>query len=156
MSAPLRPLTVITGGGRGIGAAAALHLARRGHDLVVGYLGNAASAQRVAAAAHAAGVRALAVPAEVADEAAVAELFDTAAGLGQVTGLVNNAGLTAHIGDLADTPVAVIRRVVEVNLIGALLCARRAAQVMSTSRGGPGGGIVNVSSAAATLGSPQG
>jgi len=155
MPAPTRPLTVITGGGRGIGAATAVHLARRGHDLVVGYLGDAASAQRVTATAHAAGVRAVAVPAEVADEDAVAELFDAAAELGQVTGLVNNAGLTAHIGDLADTPVAVIRRVVEVNLVGALLCARRAAQVMSTSRGGPGGGIVNVSSAAATLGSPH-
>ena len=155
MPAPTRPLTVVTGGGRGIGAATAVHLARHGHDLVVGYLGDAASAQRVAATAHAAGVRAVAVPAEVADEDAVAELFDAAAELGQVTGLVNNAGLTAHIGDLADTPVAVIRRVVEVNLVGALLCARRAAQVMSTSRGGPGGGIVNVSSAAATLGSPH-
>lgn len=72
-----------------------------------------------------------------------------------MTGLVNKAGLTADIGDLADTPVAVIRRIVEVNLIGALLCARRAAQVMSTTRGGPGGAIVNVSSAAATLGSPH-
>ncbi len=155
MPAPPRPLTVITGGGRGIGAATAIHLARSGHDLVVGYLGDAASAEQVTATARAAGVRALAVPAEVADEDAVTELFDAAAELGEVTGLVNNAGLTAHIGDLADTPVAVIRRVVEVNLVGALLCARRAAQVMSTTRGGPGGAIVNVSSAAATLGSPH-
>lgn len=69
-----------------------------------------------------------------------------------MTGLVNNAGLTAHIGDLTSTPVSVVRRVVEVNLVGALLCARRAAQVMSTSRGGAGGAIDNVSSAAATLG----
>jgi len=155
MPAPPRPLTVITGGGRGIGAATAIHLARRGHDLVVGYLGDAVSAERVTTTARAAGVQALAVPAEVADEDAVTKLFDAAAKLGEVTGLVNNAGLTAHIGDLADTPVAVIRRVVEVNLVGALLCARRAAQVMSTTRGGPGGAIVNVSSAAATLGSPH-
>ncbi len=153
MPTPPRPLTVITGGGRGIGAATASHLAKRGHDIVVGYLGDSGSAEQVTAAARAAGVRAIAVPGDVADEDAVAELFRAAAGLGAVTGLVNNAGLTAHIGDLADTPVAVIRRVVEVNLLGALLCARRAAQVMSTSRGGPGGVIVNVSSAAATLGS---
>ena len=68
---------------------------------------------------------------------------------------MNNAGVTAHIGDLADTPVPTVRRVVEVNLIGPLLCARRAAEVMSTARGGAGGSIVNVSSAAATLGSPH-
>lgn len=70
-----------------------------------------------------------------------------------MTCLVNNAGATLHIGDLADTPVATIRSVVEVNLVGAILCARRAAQLMSTRRGGGGGSIVNVSSAAATLGS---
>jgi glucose 1-dehydrogenase len=98
-------------------------------------------------------VRALAIKADVGDADDVDQLFEAAAELGPVTGLVNNAGLTAHIGDLADTPVAVIREVVEVNLIGAVLCARRAAQVMSTARGGLGGAIVNVSSAAATLGS---
>ncbi|MEJ7757859.1 MAG: SDR family oxidoreductase [Nocardioidaceae bacterium] len=72
-----------------------------------------------------------------------------------MTGLVNNAGVTAHIADLADTPVAVVRQVVEVNLVGAIICARRAAQVLSTRRGGAGGAVVNVSSAAATLGSPH-
>jgi len=101
MPAPPRPLTIITGGGRGIGAATAIHLARRGHDLVVGYLGDAGSAEQVTTNARAAGVRALAVPADVADEDAVTELFDAAAELGAVNGLVNNAGLTAHIGDLA-------------------------------------------------------
>lgn len=149
-----RPLTIVTGGGRGIGAATATHLAVSGHDLVVGYLSDRSSADRVVAAAHAAGARAIAVPGDVADTDDVVRLFDAAAELGPVTGLVNNAGLTGHIGDLAATPVAVLRRVVEVNLVGALLCARRAAQVMSTSRSGAGGAIVNVSSAAATLGSP--
>ena len=67
--------------------------------------------------------------------------------------LVNNAGATLHIGDLADTPVATIKAVIDVNLLSVILCARRAAQVMSTNRGGAGGAIVNVSSAAATLGS---
>lgn len=148
-----RPLTLATGGGRGIGAATVLHLAGHGHDVVVGYLGNHACAERVVGAARAAGARALAVSGDVANDDDVARLFAAAAELGQITGLVNNAGLTAHIGDLADTPVAVVRQVVEVNLLGVLLCARRAAQVMSTSRGGSGGAIVNVSSGAATLGS---
>lgn len=73
--------------------------------------------------------------------------------LGSVTSVVNNAGATLHIGDLADTPTAMIRAVIDVNLLGAILCSRRAAQLMSTARGGSGGAIVNVSSAAATLGS---
>jgi NAD(P)-dependent dehydrogenase (short-subunit alcohol dehydrogenase family) len=76
-----------------------------------------------------------------------------AAELGPVTGLVANAGLTGHIGALADTPVQIVRRVIDVNLTGAVLCALMAAMVMSTARGGGGGAIVSVSSAAATLGS---
>jgi NAD(P)-dependent dehydrogenase (short-subunit alcohol dehydrogenase family) len=153
MAISARPLTIISGGGRGIGAATALHLARSGHDVVLGYLEDQSSAEQVVAAARAAGARALAVAGDVADHDDVNTLFAAAASLGTVTGLVNNAGLTAHIGDLADTPVPVLRRVVDVNLVGALLCARRAAQLMSTARGGSGGAIVNVSSAAATLGS---
>jgi glucose 1-dehydrogenase len=99
------------------------------------------------------GGRAAAVGADVADPADVDRLFAAAAELGPVTGLVNSAGLTAYIGELADTPVDTIRRVLDVNLLGTVLCARRAAQVMSTRRGGSGGAIVNLSSAAATLGS---
>jgi NAD(P)-dependent dehydrogenase (short-subunit alcohol dehydrogenase family) len=148
-----RPLTIVTGAGRGIGAATAVHLARVGHDVIVGYLQDEAAARRVADDVAAAGGRCLTVRGDVSDDAEVVRLFDAAAELGDVTGLVNNAGLTAHLGDLADTPVAVVRRVVEVNLMGTLWCARRAAQVMSTARGGRGGSIVNVSSAAATLGS---
>lgn len=151
----LRPLTVVTGGGRGIGAATVGYLADCGHDVVLGYLRDRAAADQVVAAARAAGARAIAVPGDVVDDEDVARLFAAAAELGPVTGLVNNAGITAHLGDLADTPVAVLRRVVEVNLLGTLLCARRAAQLMSTARGGSGGAIVNVSSAAATLGSPH-
>ena len=84
------------------------------------------------------------------------ELFSiTAKQLGTVTGLVNNAGVTAHIGDLADTPVHVIRHVIDVNVLGVILCARQASKIMSIRRGGYGGAIVNVSSDAATLGSPH-
>jgi len=150
-----RPLTLVTGGSRGIGAATAVHLARQGHDLVVGYRSGRAEAQEVVAAAVATGARAVAVQADVTDPAEVDALFSAAGRLGTVTGLVANAGLTAHIGDLAGTPVDVVRQVVEVNLLGVIWCARRAAQVMATSRGGAGGAIVAVSSGAATLGSPH-
>jgi glucose 1-dehydrogenase len=149
------PLTIVTGGGRGIGAATALLLARAGHDVVVNYRRRPDAAGEVVAAAEAAGVRALAVAADVVDPSEVDNLFAAAAALGPVTGLVNSAGLTAYIGDLADTPVDVIRTVLDVNLLGSLLCCRKAAEVMSTRRGGAGGAIVNISSAAATTGSPH-
>ena len=148
-----RPVTVVTGGGRGIGAATAVFLARAGHDVVVGYRTDAGAAAAVVEAITAAGRRGVAVCCDVRDAGDVDALFAAGADLGAVTGLVNNAGLTAHLGDLAETPVEVVRTVVDVNLTGALLCARRAAQAMSTTRGGAGGAIVNVSSAAATLGS---
>jgi glucose 1-dehydrogenase len=154
--APFTRVTIVTGAGRGIGAATALHLAASGHDVVVNYRADAAAAERVVRGATAAGARAVAVRADVISEDDVDRLFRTARDeLGPVTGLVNNAGITDHLGDLAHTPVAVIRRVIEVNLVGTLLCCRRAAQEMSTRTGGGGGAIVNISSAAATLGSPH-
>ena len=152
---PSRPLTVVTGGSRGIGAATAVHLAGHGHDVVVGYRSGRAEAAAVVTAVQARGVRAVAVRADVSDPDEVDALFAAAAELGPVTGLVANAGLTAHLGDLADTPVDVVRQVLDVNLIGVVLCARRAAQLMSRSRGGAGGAIVAVSSSAASTGSPH-
>jgi glucose 1-dehydrogenase len=148
-----RPAIVVTGGSRGIGAATVRALAAGGYDVALAYRQDGAAAEQVAAQATAAGARCLAVQADVTREDDVARLFAAAAQLGPVAGLVSNAGLTGHIGDLADTPVDIIRRVIDVNLVGAVLCARRAAQVMSTARGGAGGAIVHVSSAAATLGS---
>lgn len=150
-----RPVTVITGGGRGIGAATALHLAGLGHAVALSFLADRSAAQGVIAAVRDAGGDAIAVAGDVCDADAVDALFACAADLGPVTGLVNNAGVTAYIGDLADTPTDVVRRVLDVNLLGTVLCARRAAQIMSTARGGTGGAIVNVSSAASTLGSPH-
>jgi glucose 1-dehydrogenase len=154
MPADVRPVTIITGAGRGIGAATAVELARNGHDIVVNYVSDSSSADDVVVEALRYGVRALAIAGDVADDDDVAELFERCTSeLGQPTGLVCNAGLTAHVGDLADTPVEVVRRVLDVNLLGTVLCARRAVQVMSTTCGGLGGAIVNISSAAATLGS---
>jgi NAD(P)-dependent dehydrogenase (short-subunit alcohol dehydrogenase family) len=149
-----RPVTIVTGAGRGIGAATAVHLARSGHDLVVNYRSDHEAARHVVQMAEALGARAVAVQANVVSEEDVEHMFAVAlADLGAVTGLVNNAGATMHIGDLADTSAALVRQVVDVNLLGTILCARRAAQLMSTRRGGVGGAIVNISSAAATLGS---
>jgi glucose 1-dehydrogenase len=147
-----RLVTVVTGGSRGIGAATCLRLAADGHDVVVGYVHDAEAAERVAAGVRAAGARSVAVRADTSAEEDVERLFGTAEReLGPVTGLVNNAAVTGPLGRLADTGTAVLRRVVDVNLLGTLLCARRAAQLM-TPRGS--GVIVNVSSGAATIGSP--
>jgi NAD(P)-dependent dehydrogenase (short-subunit alcohol dehydrogenase family) len=141
-------LTVVTGGSRGIGAATALRLAADGHDLVLGYVNDEQAAGEVAGRAREHGVACRTVRADVSDPTQVDALFDEAAELGRITGVVNNAGATLHVGDLADTPVDVVRRVIDVNLTGAVLVARRAVRDLGT-----GGVVVNVSSAAATLGS---
>ncbi|MFI8950478.1 SDR family NAD(P)-dependent oxidoreductase [Streptomyces sp. NPDC053750] len=147
-----RHVTVVTGGSRGIGAATCLRLAADGHDVVVGWVRDSAAAEAVAAGVREAGGRGLAVRVDTSVEAEVERLFDVAEEqLGPVTGLVNNGAVTGPLGRLADSDTADLRRVVDVNLLGTLLCARRAAQLMA-ARGS--GVIVNVSSAAATLGSP--
>jgi NAD(P)-dependent dehydrogenase (short-subunit alcohol dehydrogenase family) len=148
-------LTVVTGGSRGIGAATVLALAREGHDVVFSFRSDTESAETVRTAATETGTRCVAVQADVTVQADVERLFGAAAEIGPITGLVNNAGLTAHLGDLVDTPVEVIRNVIDVNLVGVVMCAREAILAMSTRRGGLGGAIVNISSGAATLGSPH-
>jgi NAD(P)-dependent dehydrogenase (short-subunit alcohol dehydrogenase family) len=137
-------LIVVTGGSRGIGAAVVRRLAADGHRVVIGYRAAADRAQALARE-----VDGIAVRAEVSDEADVDALFDAAAALGPVTGVVINAGITSPVGPLAQLRVEDLRRVVDVNVIGALLCARRAARDLQA-----GGAIVSISSAAATLGSP--
>ncbi|MEU6112111.1 SDR family oxidoreductase [Streptomyces albidoflavus] len=146
-----QPLTVVTGGSRGIGAAVCARLAADGHDLVVGYRSDQAAAEAVAERVRAAGRRALAVAVDTADAASVDGLFDEAATLGAVTGLVNNAGMSGPVGRLADADPAGLSRALDVNVLGYLLCARRAVRDLAASGGGA---LVNISSAAATLGSP--
>ncbi|WP_189888870.1 SDR family NAD(P)-dependent oxidoreductase [Streptomyces xantholiticus] len=146
-----QPLTIVTGGSRGIGAAVCVRLATEGHHIVVGYRSEAGAAHDVAKAVRAAGRRSLAVQVDTADEASVDRLFDSAAELGTVTGLVNNAGISGPNGRLADADADGMRRALDVNVWGYLLCARRAVRDMTRSGGGA---IVNISSAAATLGSP--
>jgi NAD(P)-dependent dehydrogenase (short-subunit alcohol dehydrogenase family) len=147
-------LTVVTGGTRGIGAATALRLARDGHDLVLGYARDDRAAEEARLAAEDAGARCIAVRADLTDPDGVDELFARAAEHGRVTGVVNNAGATLHIGPLAETPVDVIAATVDLNLTSALLVARAAVRALGTSYGGQGGVLVNVSSGAATLGAP--
>jgi len=146
-----RPLTVITGGTRGIGAATARRLARDGHDLVLGYAGDDAAAKTTRKHVEEAGATCRTVKADVTDPDQVDALFDAAAEAGTLTGLVNNAGATLHIGPLVDTPTDVIQRVIDVNLTAAVYCARRALRDLAANDGGT---IVNVSSSAATLGAP--
>lgn len=146
----MRPVTVITGGSRGIGAATARRLADTGHDVAFAYRRDHDAAASVVADIQAAGRRGVAVPADTTDPDQVTALFDAAAELGEITGLVNNAGVTSPIGPFVDLDPADLRRVVDVNLIGYVLCAQQAARRMSA-----GAAIVNVSSAAATLGSPN-
>ncbi|MER7442874.1 SDR family oxidoreductase [Micromonospora avicenniae] len=140
---------VITGGSRGIGAATARRLANTGHDVAFAYRRDHDAAASVVADIQAAGRRGVAVPADTTDPDQVTALFDAAAELGEITGLVNNAGVTSPIGPFVDLDPADLRRVVDVNLVGYVLCAQQAARRMSA-----GAAIVNVSSAAATLGSP--
>ncbi|WBB68718.1 SDR family oxidoreductase [Micromonospora sp. WMMD812] len=145
----MEPVTIITGGSRGIGAATARRLAHAGHHVAFGYRRDHDAATAVLADIHAAGRRGVALPADTTDPDQVGALFDAAADLGDLTGLVNNAGVTSPIGPFVDLDADDLRRVVDVNLIGYVLCAQQAARRMTA-----GAAIVNVSSAAATLGSP--
>ncbi len=149
-----RGVMVVTGGGRGIGAATARLAAERGYAVCVGYLRNRDSAHEVVQAIEKDGGKAAAVMGDVAKEADVVRLFDRAAKLGRVAALVNNAGILERQTRLDDMEAARFERVFATNITGAFLCAREAVRRMSTRHGGAGGGIVNVSSMASRLGSP--
>ena len=146
-------VAVITGSGRGIGAATAKLAARRGYAVCVNYLKNEERADEVVAGIRAGGGRAILVQADTANEDEVARLFERVDfELGPVTALVNNAGITGRAGRLDSFDANAIRRVLEVNVVGAIFCAQQAVKRMSTRNGGAGGSIVNISSLAATLG----
>ena len=146
---------LVTGASRGIGAATARLAAQDGWAVAVNYTANSLAADEVVRAIRAAGGRALAVQADVADEAQVLRMFETVdAKLGRLTGLVNNAGVVDVTARLDEMSVARWRRMFDINVIGSLLCAREAVRRMSPRHGGTGGAIVNVSSAASRLGSP--
>jgi NAD(P)-dependent dehydrogenase (short-subunit alcohol dehydrogenase family) len=146
---------IITGGGRGIGAATARLAAERGYAVCVNYRKNQAAAEAVVSSIESAGGKALAVEADVASEDDVVRLFETVdAALGPLTALVNNAGILERQTRVEDIDAARIDRVFGTNVRGAFLCAREAVRRLSTKHGGAGGAIVNVSSRAAQLGAP--
>ena len=147
---------LVTGGSRGIGAATARLAAKDGWQVAVNYSSNSLAADEVVRAIRAAGGTAISVQAEVQDEAQVLRMFEHIdAKLGRLTGLVNNAGVVARGQPVAEHSVARWRRMFDINVIGSMLCAREAVRRMSTAHGGAGGSIVNLSSAAARLGSPN-
>ena len=146
---------IVTGGGRGIGAATALLAADRGYAVCVNFLANERAALGVVDQIRDRGGRAIAVRADVAKEAEVVHLFDEAVKqFGPLKALVNNAGILERQMRLDDMEAGRFERVFATNITGAFLCAREAVRRMSTRHGGRGGAIVNVSSMAARLGSP--
>ncbi len=151
----MSPVTIVTGGSRGIGAAVVRRLAADGHAVCLSFRADADAAEKVVRDVVDAGGRCIAVRSDVSVEDDVEALFRTAREeLGEITGLVANAGVTSPMMQLADQPVSQLRHVIDVNVLGALLCARRAVQSMSTARGGSGGSIVLVSSSATLHGGP--
>ena len=164
MSVALSSNMLITGGGRGIGAATARLAAARGWRVAINYTSNAAAAESLVTEIKCTGGDAITVQADVADEAQILRMFRTVdEQLGPLGALVNNAGVVDVPADVADMSVARLQRMFNINVIGSFVCAREAVRRMSTVRGaanfgpgyGQGGAIVNLSSAASRLGSPH-
>ena len=148
-------VVLVTGGSRGIGAATALLAAKRGYAVAVNYTSNSLAADEVVRLIRADGGAAITVQADVAIEADVVAMFEKVdAKLGRLTALVNNAGVVDQTCRVEDMSLERLQRMFSVNVFGSFLCAREAIRRMSTRHGGEGGAIVNVSSAAARLGSP--
>ena len=145
---------LVTGGSRGIGAALCRLAGAAGWDVVVNYAREAAAAEAVVAHVEASGARAVAVQGDVAREADVVAMYDAAEALGPVRAVAVNAGIVAQVSPVADMATDRLRRVFDVNVLGAFLTAREAARRMPTDRGGPGGAVVIVSSAASRIGGP--
>ena len=152
----MKKIMIVTGGSRGIGAATARLAAQRGYAVCINYLRNSSAADSVVQAIVSAGGTAIAVPADVSLEPDVLRLFKAVDdSLGPVTALVNNVGIVEQQTRVENMDAARLNRVFAVNVTGSFLCAREAIRRMSTKYGGNGGAIVNVSSVAARLGSPD-
>lgn len=150
------PVILITGGSRGIGSATARLAAAQGYDVVLTFVSDESAAKQVAEEIEANGRRALAVRADSSDPSQVSALFDTIdREFGRIDVLVNNAAILAKQSRLEDLSYDRLQRVFAVNAIGPMLCAQQSIKRMSQRHGGQGGSIVNVSSAAARLGSPN-
>jgi NAD(P)-dependent dehydrogenase (short-subunit alcohol dehydrogenase family) len=150
----MNKIILITGAGRGIGAACALLAARQGYRVGVNYKSDAAAAASVVAAIEQAGGSALALQADIAEEAEVERMFaQLDARFGRLDALINNAGMLSRQMRVDQMDAARINRIMSTNVTGSFLCAREAVRRMSTRHGGVGGAIVNISSRAAVLGS---
>ncbi|EJN03181.1 SDR family oxidoreductase [Phyllobacterium sp. YR531] len=145
---------LITGASRGIGRSAAILAGHKGWSVGVNYVGNKAAADEVVKAVIAAGGKAKAIQGDVAVEADVVSMFEQTKELGALDGVVVNAGIVAPASKLMDMDADRMRRVFDVNVLGAYLCAREAVRYLARSRGGNGGSIVLLSSAAARIGGP--
>jgi len=151
----MAPVALVTGGSRGIGAAAAVLMAEARWDVAISYRADDAAAREVVKSCQEVGVSALAVRADVSVEDDVIALFSAVdAEFGPMRALVNNAGIVGSATRVDEMTAGRIERMLAVNVIGSFLCAREALRRMSRRHGGTGGSIVNVSSAAARLGSP--
>jgi NAD(P)-dependent dehydrogenase (short-subunit alcohol dehydrogenase family) len=147
------PILLVTGAGRGIGAATARLAAARGFDVAVNYLKDSKSADAVVATVQSAGRRAIAVQANMSSEADILRLFEVVDDkLGRLTHLVYNTGITGPISRVESIDTQALREILDINVLGAFLCAKAAIARMSTRHGGPGGAMVLLSSAMATLG----
>jgi NAD(P)-dependent dehydrogenase (short-subunit alcohol dehydrogenase family) len=152
---PQVPLILITGGSLGVGAATARLAAAQGYDVAITFISHESAAQAVVADVEAQGRRALAVRADSADPDQVAHLFsEIDRAFGRIDVLVNNAAMLARQSRLEELDFARMQRIFAVNAIGPILCAQQAVRRMSTRYNGAGGAVINVSSAAARLGSP--
>jgi NAD(P)-dependent dehydrogenase (short-subunit alcohol dehydrogenase family) len=149
------PVLLITGSGRGIGAATARMAAARGYDVAVNYKTDAGAAAEVVDAVKAQGRNALAIQADMAREAEVERMFEEADRLGPLSHFVYNTGIPGRAGRLESASPAMMREVVEVNLLGALWSVQHAIRRMSRKQGGQGGAIVLLSSVAADIGGPN-
>ncbi|WP_439499111.1 SDR family oxidoreductase [Bosea sp. (in: a-proteobacteria)] len=151
----IRPVLLVTGGSRGIGAAICVMAAKRGYDVAVNYQRDAEAAARVVAACEAEGARALALQGDMGNAADIIHVFaETKVTLGPISQVVNNAGITGKSSTLAEADTQVIRTCIDVNVTGAILVAREAARSLSAHPEIGNRAIVNISSVAATLGSP--
>src|SRR5580704_3296747 len=146
---------IVTGGSRGIGAATCRLAGRNGYRVAVNYQRDAAAANAVVADIEKLGGKAVAIQADIAEEAEVERLFaETERQLGRLTDLVNNAGIVGRGQRVETVDAATLKAVFDINILGCFLCANEAVKRMSTKYGGSGGAIVNVGSIAAHLGSP--
>jgi NAD(P)-dependent dehydrogenase (short-subunit alcohol dehydrogenase family) len=148
-------VAIVTGGSRGIGRATAIAAAARGFRVCVGYVSNEAAAREVVSAIEAKNGNAIAVKCDVGNERDILALFNAADKFGTLGALVNNAGIVGPTARVEDMSAERIARMMAVNVTGSMLCAREAVKRMSTRHGGTGGVIVNLSSVAAKLGSPN-